>query len=449
MPEGSRKIFRSLLTAGLGVALGTLLGRASGFVREVFIASNFAASHQADLAVLVLTVPDFLIALITGEALGMVLIPEFKQLAAGESWGAFVRFFWMVGVGACALSLVLFIFPISLVDIFAPGLSNESHPQAVDLFKTVIWVLPLTMLASVTTAYLQAQHRFWLPALGNLFFNISLILCLLGIFGPAKLTLLPLAVLIGGGLRLFTQLIHVFSIQVKPRFVGSYRPDRWVIFRYLNALAAGVMLVFLYIAARRYASYGPVGSLALYNYASKLVELPVGGGLIVFSTVLFPKLSEYFVSSETHREGFEIARAALKLMALASVILAVILMILCLYLSQKNLSWRGLTPAQLNQIFRMAAIGLCGLPAQGLTYITTAILNARRDIGILLYSGLLALVVFFPIGWSLQQSLGLTGIFLSLVIVFYLNLALHLISLKRRYSFDLFAKSTVSAKIER
>jgi len=67
------------MSAGLLVSGGILLGRLTGFLREVAVASRFGVSRDADIILFSLTLPDFLINLLMGGALAAALIPEFKR----------------------------------------------------------------------------------------------------------------------------------------------------------------------------------------------------------------------------------------------------------------------------------------------------------------------------------------------------------------------------------
>ena len=80
---------KTIAGRSLGLA-GILLGRIAGFVRESFIVAHFGASEQADYAVLILTIPDLLINMLVGGAMGAALIPEFKRLTPKQGW----QFFW-------------------------------------------------------------------------------------------------------------------------------------------------------------------------------------------------------------------------------------------------------------------------------------------------------------------------------------------------------------------
>jgi len=57
----SKPLLRHLVSAGLLVSGGILLGRLTGFLREVVVASKFGVSQDADIVLFSLILPDFLI----------------------------------------------------------------------------------------------------------------------------------------------------------------------------------------------------------------------------------------------------------------------------------------------------------------------------------------------------------------------------------------------------
>ena len=59
-------MLKKILLSTVVYNLGMLVGRASGFVRESFVASTYGVSSQADQIILMLTLPDLLVNLLLG-----------------------------------------------------------------------------------------------------------------------------------------------------------------------------------------------------------------------------------------------------------------------------------------------------------------------------------------------------------------------------------------------
>ena len=72
-------MFKALFISGLCVSGGVILGRIAGFVREILLASIFGVSPQADMAVLILTVPDLFSGILIGGAMSAAFVPFFRS----------------------------------------------------------------------------------------------------------------------------------------------------------------------------------------------------------------------------------------------------------------------------------------------------------------------------------------------------------------------------------
>ncbi|MEM7886056.1 hypothetical protein Q4Q91_19390, partial [Morganella morganii] len=70
---------KKLFISGIIVSIALLIGRISGFFREIFVASIFGVSVHSDITILLLTVSDLLVNLLVGGAFSKVLIPAFKS----------------------------------------------------------------------------------------------------------------------------------------------------------------------------------------------------------------------------------------------------------------------------------------------------------------------------------------------------------------------------------
>ncbi len=65
-------MLRAILLSSIFLNTGLLLGRISGFIREALVAASFGASSEADIVVLMLTVPDLMVSLLMGGAMGAI-----------------------------------------------------------------------------------------------------------------------------------------------------------------------------------------------------------------------------------------------------------------------------------------------------------------------------------------------------------------------------------------
>jgi len=66
-----------------------------------------------------------------------------------------------------------------LVSLLVPGFGEAQASLAAVAIGWMIWLIPLTVLAGVLTAYLHAKNQFAIEALGTLIINSTIIVGLL------------------------------------------------------------------------------------------------------------------------------------------------------------------------------------------------------------------------------------------------------------------------------
>ncbi|MDF1747152.1 MAG: hypothetical protein P1V19_25895, partial [Gimesia sp.] len=102
---------RATSVSAMLVALAMLLGRMTGLLRVLGLAAVLGVTHANDLAILVISVPDILNAMLVGGALGVVLIPEMhrrsEEVSEQSSSQLVVQTFFAIAVLSSVLALLL------------------------------------------------------------------------------------------------------------------------------------------------------------------------------------------------------------------------------------------------------------------------------------------------------------------------------------------------------
>ncbi len=430
-------VSRRLISAGLWLSGGVMLGRIAGFLREVAIASTMGVSREADISILILTLPDFLVNILMGGAMAAALIPEFKLLKADEARRLFTQ---SSIAAAAAFSFAAAIFALNagtMVEIFAPGFDRWSTDAAAGLMRIVFWLIPLTALAGVSTALLQANGRFAVPALGTLIVNTVLIVTLFIFVDPSSgLMLLAAAVLIGGALRWGSQLLNLSLSNIwQLAHPGGLLIKRTLLTRYAQALGAGGLLLVLPVIARAVASYHGAGGLATFNYSAKLIEMPLAVFLSVFAVALFPSLSEHFVGGRED-EASKLSKTGIILVFIISFPMMLVMIWFSGPLTSIVFEWGALSAEAAGDISTLVKIAALSLPAQGLSALLVAIFNSRRDPGTTLLCSVIGLLLFIPLTWLLWQGAALAGIMTSLAVTYWAVFICQLYLLRRRHGID-------------
>ena len=370
-------MLKALLLSSLTLNLGLLLGRLSGFAREAFIAASYGATAEADIVVLMLTVPDLLVSILMGGALGAVLVPEFaqNQEKALRLLYQSLLFFGTLFTGVAA---TLYWQADTLVAVLVPGFIETQAERAAIALGGVIWLIPLTVLAGVATAYLHAQNQFTIAALGTLIINTSIIIGLLLVhLDYGSLNLVALFVLLGGVLRLLSQLL-----QIRPTWspLTSLRPNflnRVLLVRYGQAMLSGSALLLFPVVARALASFQEEGSIALFSYATRLIEFPLAIAVTFLTAILFPRLALSFsTDSILHKR---LIHHGIQITLGLSLVAAITLISLSEQYTQVVYGYGDMRPSSLALVETLTSVGLLALPLQGLASFLTAVSNARKN----------------------------------------------------------------------
>ncbi|MGI9316191.1 MAG: lipid II flippase MurJ [bacterium] len=397
-------------------------------MREALVAANFGVSFEADVVVLMLTVPDLMVSLLMGGAMGAVLIPAFTQSPAVARillYQAMLVFALTFGV----LAAVLIWQAEALVSLLVPGFDTAQVLQVADALKFVLWLIPLTVLAGATTAYLHSKNQFIIASLGTLFVNVSIITGLYLVFvDQVSIQSLALFVILGGLLRLVSQVVYVRPVIHPIRYLRPLLLHRTMFIKYCQAMLSGSLLFLFPVVARAFASFEETGSVAVLNYSIRLIELPMAICISFLTVVLFPRLSQSFESDpELHRHYI---RYGVQATLALSVVASIMLMLLAGEYASLVYGYGEMSKENIGQIKSLISIGLLVLPLQGLCVYNTAVFNSRTDTRTPMIINGCGLLIFLGLIQFDILGVGLEGIMWSLVASFGLILALQLLRLK-------------------
>lgn len=430
-------MLRHFIKATLWMSFGLLVGRFTGFLRESLIAYRFGITENADIVVLMLTAPDLLISLLAGGALSAVLIPEFKKLDLQQSWALFIKASIFSVCAFVFLILIISIYITDFIHFIAPGMPISIIEKSQKVFYIVLWVTPLTILAGISTAYLQAREDFFITAFSTIIFNSAIILGLIICTKNSILLLIGWFVVLGGLLRWISQIFYLIKYCRGLRFTVFPLVNRTILVRYLQALSSGSFVLFLPYIARAFASYTSAGGVATFNYATKLVELPLGVCITLFSVVLFPKLAECFNENKNIALGTVILSHGIKVVT----ILSIALMISLTFFGQDiaNLIFRhgAVSEDTSSKIGLLAMIGFLSLPFQGISSLLVAAYNARKDTATPFYISLSALIIYIPIAYIMRKLFGLYGLMSGISSIYLYIAILQIFLLNKKYKISI------------
>ena len=410
-------MLKAILISSAILNIGLLLGRISGFIRQSFIANAYGDSSEADVVVMMLTIPDLLVRVLTGGALGAVLIPAF---ANNTEQARKLLYQATVIYGSLTFVVSVFLFWQSelLVSFLAPGWKGDQIINAAQAVSFVVILIPLTVMAGCTTAYLQHKNKFTVPSLGTLIVNVSIIIGLYMVYrGSGKIQLLACFVVFGGSVRLATQVWAIKPSWSPILSLQSILVGKTFLKHYGRAMLAGSILIFFPAIAKAFASFFVEGSYATMDYSLKLIQFPLVIAVTFIATIFLPRLSSAYQSNK------ELFTNLFKYGIQATVAISCIATVALFYVSEQYSSLvyqhGKMEEESVRVVGSITSIGLLSLPLQGLVMFLTMTCFAQKDtktplfingIGLMVFIGLNVFALFGEnlnsLMWTLVVSYG-------------------------------------------
>ncbi|MGZ5179948.1 MAG: lipid II flippase MurJ [Ramlibacter sp.] len=415
-----------LRAGALSLAL-LLASRLLGVLRESAQAAAFGRSGMADVAVLLLTLPDWLTSIVASGALAYVLLPAW----AGQPAAAVAALQRRVAVGAAALAMALalglVLMRVPALRLLAGGLAPGMRgPAAQGLVWSAV-AFPPALLAALWATRLQHERDFAGMYGANLVVNLVLIASI-AVAGNAASR--PGAIVaLGGGL--------LVAMGARLLWLGWRLPRRaapapvtagagadpaglpglpvWV----WAMLSAGLPLA-LPFAARSAASQAGEGALAVFNYSWKLVELPLVLAIQLVASLAFPAIARALSAGPQSRQAGDAIRQAFALAWTLACAAVAALAFAAPSLAALLFGWGRMPADALRQVAAWGLAGSWGLLPQAVTAVALTVLATQRRMG--------AAVAAYAVGLLALVGAGLQGERDGLALMHLLNASFTLVA---------------------
>lgn len=397
---------KRLLGAGAWVFGGILLGRVIGYVRELVIAQSFGTGATSDVVVAALTLPDIMLNLLVGGAVGAALVPEFTRRTAGEGWRLHQAVLMRMGAFFLVVAAVAALFPVALVRAIGSGFSAEQVVQAAPLVQAIVFVVPLTAAAAVTRAYLHAHQRFATASLSTFLYNCVLVAGVLAVRPSGTLQTLAVAGLVGAAIAWLCQIGEAKGVRGAEPDGAAQTVDRELVKRYGQALAAGGLILVLPLLARSAASLDGPGAFTRLHYAIKVIELPLGTLLTVLSVALFPSFASLFAAPERRERAVTLAALGTRVSLILAVAVAIPLAVLGPDVAQVLFGYGEMGAEGARAVGPMVAWMTIAMVAQAVSTLWLSVCHALRDMARPFWVGFVGLVLGGASWVLLRDGLG-------------------------------------------
>ncbi len=295
--QSDRAIFRQSGLTGIAAGAGLI----AGLILDISIALKFGAGRNTDSFFVAARIPIALTAVVMAAA-NQALVPAFRtsltQRGARSTDRLISMIIVLVLVVGAALVLVTWLLASPLVHITAPGLTPGSdYPLAASMVPVMFAMIPLTAVAEVMRAYLNARYAFVAPALMTVVLNglAAAMILVLPLFGWHEIHLVAVAFLAGAAAQaMFMCAMAVRQgLRIRPEVDLADEQLRSVGKLLIRPLGAAGLNPVARIGEQLMVSFLPEGSITILNYGF-LVISAVGGTVFFRSVIvaLIPRITD-------------------------------------------------------------------------------------------------------------------------------------------------------------
>ncbi len=313
---------KKLTTAQLAalMAILTACSKLVGFCREIVQANCFGAGSITDAYVMAQSIPNSLLAAVIS-AVGISYMPAFSKKQELEGSRAADLFtsrlinFLMMVIGACVLAGVLGA-PV-LVRLFAPGFDGQTAGLCAFYLRFSLFILFFSALNYILGAYLNYKGVF-LPQLVYAFAENVMLVVFIFIAAAVDYRLLIFGPVTGA---LVKGLPHILSAKkagfdYSPKFAPG--EDVKEVLKLAFPVFLGGCASQINLAIDRILATGLVsGSLSALNYANMIITAISELSVMVFVSILYPKLNKAYVLGDMERVS-DVSTRGIRLICLLS-----------------------------------------------------------------------------------------------------------------------------------
>ena len=287
----------SMFSSALMLAVMIIVSRLFGFLRYRALSGLFS-KEELDIFLASFRLPDLVFEILITGALTSTIIPFFIKYQSDReelslNISSIINLILLLMVGLIA---VLFISMDFIVPAITPGFNKEKI-EAIILYSRLLLVgqLPFLIIGNFLTGIAQANRMFFLPAVGPILYNLTIILSAL-LFSSRFFLLAPiLGVIIGAILFVMIQLPILSNSNFVYYFVlkktsGMIEFFRVVVPRALTVIFAQIDATIDLILT----SLLGAGSYTVFYFAQHLQLLPVSVIGMAFGQASLPYLTEVY-----------------------------------------------------------------------------------------------------------------------------------------------------------
>ncbi len=290
------------------IAVGNVVSRVLGLVREIVKANLFGAGGNVSALDTAMALPKIIYALVIGGMINSALIPVLSDYAAperrAELWHLLSLLLGFVTVVVSGFVVLAELLTPQLVWLSAGGLPRADQQLATSLLRLMLPGVLFLSLASVLSGALYALKRFTLPALTAAVFNVAMVVVAVALgrngWGVHSMAL---GLLVGSFLQVLLQLPGLRDARFRLVFSFQHPALRRIGRLYLPILAGLAVDKVAELLSYRLASHTGAASPSWMTYSATLIQFPLGLVGTAISIAILPTLSRQ--ANDGHSDRFK------------------------------------------------------------------------------------------------------------------------------------------------
>ncbi len=291
------------------------LSQLLALVRDRLLAAEFGAGHKLDLYYSAFRIPDFIFVTVASLVAISVLVPFIiEKINISQEEGKkfidniFTFFFLLIST----TSLVAFFLVPYLIPIIFKGFSSADFPQLIVLTRILLLSPILLGLSNFFGSITQVYKRFVIYSISPLFYNLGIIIGIIGLYPIFGLNGLVYGVVLGALFHLLIQIPFVWRQGMCPKFKFNFDFKgirRVLILSVPRTFTLGItQITTIFLIAM--ATFMKEGSVSIFNFSINLQSVPLSIIGVSYSVAAFPTLARFFVSNQREKFLAEIITSA-------------------------------------------------------------------------------------------------------------------------------------------
>ena len=437
----AKKTGMSFALSTIIVAVGLIITKGSGLIRDVLVNVRFDDRIYRDAYFLAFNVPDLFYNLLVGGAIYSTIAPYMSaQIAVGrEKEGVrtvskFITLVTIVMVVVCTFGTIFSVPLYNLYAVFQDVKNPETVYLAARASKVLFPQVFFIMFAALCNGILISYKRFTITSFAPVLYNIIVILSIMLLGGS---TLFNLTLTMGG---LFVAALFYFLFQyflgfkqLKQFRFNFHFADKEFLHLFLRAIPILISASVVQINAivlNGFALQFDEGSVALFRNASTIWQIPYSVFVVAITTVMTPELSGVFKNKDNSKAS-ELVSHSMKSALFMTIPSAVFIAVMNVDVVKAIYQWHA---HYTNEDAETAAVFLLGFCSSIITASVVHVFNqAFYAIGktkLPLFAGLIGLVIN-PLFCKLLIAIG--GGLLSLSLAYSVTSICQMIMLSIMY----------------